>query len=213
MLKIKVCGLRDIENVTDVAGTFPDFMGFIFYQGSPRFVGKEVSNSLFNDIPPEIIKTGVFVNEITSKVRKAVDRFKLDAVQFHGSESADYCRHFMLEGLITIKAFGIEPGFEFKILNSYMNSCDYFLFDTITKTYGGSGKKFDWSILGEYELDKPFFISGGISFEEIREVLNLKHNALFGVDINSRFELSPGIKDAELIRSFINKIKSQPNEI
>src|SRR4030042_2234627 len=207
MLKIKVCGLRDAENVSDVAGTFPDFMGFIFYPESPRFIGKKISKALFSSIPSGIIKTGVFVNEKIVNVKMTVNRFGLDAVQFHGTESADYCKHFMQDKLITIKVFGIEPGFDFKILEPYLYCCDYFLFDTKAEIQGGSGKKFTWSLLGEYKLDKPFFLSGGISYSDIREIRNLKHKALMGVDINSRFELSPGMKDAELIRSFINEIK------
>lgn len=207
MLKIKVCGLRDIENVSDVAKAAPDFMGFIFWSGSARFVGGNPSETLFRQIPPGIIKTGVFVDEETLAVKKTINRFSLNAVQFHGPESADYCRQFRDAGYLTIKAFGIEEGFDFDLLIPYLESCDYFLFDTITPGFGGSGKKFDKKILDDYDLEIPFFLSGGTGYDDINEIKNFRHKRLFGIDINSRFEISPGIKNAGLIKSFIDEIR------
>jgi phosphoribosylanthranilate isomerase len=207
MLKIKVCGLRDFGNAANIAGTFPDFMGFIFHPGSVRYVGQDVRCALLTNLPQGIIKTGVFVNEEISDVEMTVSRYGLDAVQLHGSESAEYCKHFMKRGLVTIKAFGLWSAFDFRIPEPYMNCCNYFLFDTKSEGYGGSGRRFGWAILDKYKLDKPYFLSGGICYDDIKEIKDLRYKELFGVDINSRFELSPGIKDTELIRSFINEIK------
>jgi len=210
MLKIKVCGLRDMVNVSEIVKCTPDFAGFIFWPGSSRYVGDDPRSYLFNRMPLHVIKTGVFVNEDIAKVRGIISRYSLNAVQFHGPESAEYCKGFREDGIITIKAFGIEKGFDFNLLIPYIESCDYFLFDTKTPGFGGSGKKFDKNILRGYELDKLFFLSGGIGFEDIDEIrdLMLMNNRFFGVDINSRFETSPGIKNAGLIKSFIDEIRS-----
>jgi phosphoribosylanthranilate isomerase len=209
MLKIKVCGLRDIENVSDLVKAAPDFMGFIFYPGSVRYVGKNPEEVLFRQIPSDIIKTGIFVDETTVNVTDTINRFRLDAIQFHGSESPDYCRHFRRNGFIIIKAFPIEESFDFKQLIPYVESCDYFLFDTKTTGFGGSGIKFDRNILEGYKLKKLFFLSGGIGYEDIREIKNLRDNGLFGIDINSRFEVYPGIKDTGLIKSFIDELRNE----
>ncbi|MFH0843311.1 MAG: phosphoribosylanthranilate isomerase [Bacteroidota bacterium] len=207
MLKIKVCGLRDIENISDVVKAAPDFMGFIFWQGSERSVGNNPAAILFRQIPPGLIKTGVFVNEKIPVVNKTINSFSLNAVQFHGSESPDYCRQFREAGYLTIKAFGIEERFDFNMLLPYLDSCDYFLFDTKTPGFGGSGKKFDKNILDDYKFDKLFFISGGIEYDDIDEIKNFGNKRLFGIDINSRFETSPGIKNAGLLKSFIDEIR------
>ena len=209
MLKIKVCGLKDIENVSELVKAAPDFIGFIFYPGSVRYVGKNPKIKLFRQIPSDIIKTGVFVNESTAKVTEAINRFRLDAVQFHGSESADFCNHFRKKGIIIIKAFPIETDFDFNQLNPYLECCDYFLFDTKTRGYGGSGIKFDRDILVGYKFDKLFFLSGGIGYEDTGEIKNLKHKELYGIDINSRFEICPGIKDIFLVKSFIDEIRNE----
>ncbi len=208
MVKIKVCGLREAENIREIAETSPGFMGFIFHPASARYIGKNAGKELFNHVPPGIFKTGVFVDEEIVTVKETVNRFGLDAVQFHGSESPGYCSYFKTRGLITIKTFGISTGFDFSLTSSYLSSCDYFLFDTKSEASGGSGKKFRWDLLEKYRLDKPFFLSGGIGYEDIPELRNLSYKELFGVDINSRFELSPGIKNVALVRSFINEINN-----
>jgi len=209
MLKIKVCGLRDIVNVSEVIKSAPDFTGFIFWPGSGRYVGDDPRSDLFSRVPLNVIKTGVFINEDIAKVHWIINRYCLSAVQFHGSESAEYCTGFREGGIITIKAFGIEEGFDFNLLVPYFESCDYFLFDTKIPGFGGSGKKFDKNILRGYDLDTDFFLSGGIGYEDIDEIRNLKlrNNRFFGIDINSRFETSPGIKNAGLIKSFIDEIR------
>lgn len=193
-------------NVREVAEAKPDFMGFIFYPESKRYVGKSADERLFSNVPARIIKTGVFVNENPEKIMKFIRRFRLDAIQLHGSEPPDYCNFYKSKGLITLKAFGIGNDFDFDMLIPYLKSCDYFLFDTMTKNYGGSGIRFDWSKLDEYQLDKEFFLSGGIGYEDIHDLRTFNHKGFYAVDINSRFESSTGIKDSERIKTFIKEI-------
>ncbi len=203
---IKVCGLRDPENIISIASLSPDYLGFIFHQGSARYIGRDPERTLFSQIPHGIKKTGVFVDEKIEKVKDALCRYGLEAVQFHGSETADYCNQFKSPDLIIIKAFRIGPGFDFSITYSYTDSCDFFLFDTQSGIPGGSGKKFSWDLLDQYKTDKPFFLSGGIGIEDIETIRNLHNKMLYAIDINSRFETAPGIKNVELVRSFIENI-------
>ena len=197
-------------NVSEVLISAPDFAGSVFWPGSSRYVGDDPRSDLFSRVPLHLNKTGVFVNEDIAKVHGIINRYCLSAVQFHGLESAEYCRGFREDGIITIKAFGMEEDFDFNLLIPYVESCDYFLFDTKTPGFGGSGKKFDKNILRSYDLDTHFFLSGGIGYEDIDEIMNLRlmNNRFFGIDINSRFETSPGIKNAGLIKSFIDEIRS-----
>ncbi len=213
MLKIKVCGMTDVLNVREVAEAGPDFIGFIFYPDSKRYIGKDQDEIIFNQVPSGIIKTGVFVNESIYKIMKHVRHYKLDAIQLHGSESPDYCYFIKSKGLITIKAFGIGADFDYNHLTPYLTSCDYFLFDSKTENLGGSGTKFKWDKLNEYQHDKYFFLSGGIGPEDIHDLKTLRHNRLFGIDINSRFESSPGIKDIEKLKVFFREIKKQGYEL
>ena len=207
MLKIKVCGMIDPVNSREIAKTAPDFIGFIFYPGSKRYVGNTPDGSLFRNIPPRILKTGVFVNEEPSLIFEITRRYGLDLVQLHGSESAEYCNSLHESGLTIIKAFEISDSFDFVTLNKYSEACEYFLFDTKTGSSGGSGSKFDWAKINEYRLGKPFFLSGGIGPEDASLVKRINHKSLFAVDINSRFEIRPGIKDRDKIETFINEIK------
>ena len=207
MLKIKVCGLTDPNNVQEIAKTDPDFMGFIFYPGSKRYVGNKPKDSLFKKIPSGILKTGVFVNEEASVIINTMNSYGLDLVQLHGNESAEYCNSLKKEGLIIIKAFEICAGFNFIPIEQYAEVCDYFLFDAKTGSHGGSGLKFDWNIINEYHLPKPFFLGGGIGPEDTQLIKQINHKYLFAVDINSRFEIKPGIKDSKKVKEFINEIK------
>jgi len=207
MLKIKVCGLTDPVNVEEIARTAPDFMGFIFYPGSKRYVGNRPSNSLFHKIPSGIPKTGVFVNEEPSIIFEAMNLYRLDLLQLHGNESSEYCNSLKYRGLIIIKAFKINSSFSFEALEQYMEVCDYFLFDTKTGSHGGSGLKFDWKKINEYHLSKPFFLGGGIGPEDASLIKQINHKYLFAVDINSRFEIRPGIKDSKKVKEFIDEIK------
>jgi phosphoribosylanthranilate isomerase len=208
MNRVKVCGLTNPDNAKEVAEAGADFTGFIFHPSSKRYVGMDPNPDLFRNIPGHVKKVGVFVNEVRSKVIDAVIRHRLNLVQLHGSESADYCHAIRTAGVPVIKAFGIGEDFSFDILKDFKSACDFFLFDTQTVLYGGSGVKFRWERLKEYDMDVPFFIGGGIGPQDAVKVRAIDHPALYATDINSRFEVSPGVKDVHLVRSFIEEIKN-----
>lgn len=210
-MKIKVCGLRDAENIGLVAALKPDYMGFIFYKNSPRFVN-EPKGAILKGIPAGIGKTAVFVNETAENIDKLLSEYGFDFVQLHGEESPRFCE-LLKPKVKVIKAFGINPGFDFEQLKDYVNKVDYFLFDTKTDIYGGSGKTFNWSALNEYKLDVPFFLSGGISKDNISEIENIRHPMLYGVDLNSKFESSPGIKNIEQLENAFKTIKATEHEL
>jgi phosphoribosylanthranilate isomerase len=194
-MKLKVCGLRDIENIKQVAALQPDYMGFIFYERSKRFVGNDF---IIPSISSEIKKVGVFVNSPIDYGIEKIKRYKLDYVQLHGDESAEYCAS-MSSHVKVIKAFGIDDNFDFKTVEPYKKYCNYFLFDTKTTDYGGSGMQFNWNVLEKYDNQIPFFLSGGIGLKEI-EQLKIKKLNIYAVDVNSKFELEPGIKDIERLK-------------
>lgn len=215
--KIKVCGLRDPGNIEQVCELEPDFVGYIFYKGSKRFVGKNPDPAIFRIPGPRISKVGVFVNEEITRVRQLIDQYFLDMVQFHGGESPEYCRLFMDSGIPVIKA--VDPGSLEQarktgsrkvsgISQGYAREVEYFLFDTPGSDYGGTGERFNWSLMDRYRLKVPFFLSGGIGPEDATPLSGLCHRSFFGVDVNSRFELSPGLKDIMLLDKFISEIKN-----
>jgi len=206
-MKIKVCGLTDAGNAKGIAASSPDFMGFIFYRGSKRYVGECPPGSLF-DIPGQIMKIGVFVNEELSIVIGKMKLWGLDLVQLHGGETPGYCYSLKAAGIRIIKAFGLDDSSDFDKPEKYTDVSDYFLFDTRTRLSGGSGVKFQWKKLEEYRLDKPFFLGGGIGPEDAGAIRKIQHENLFAIDINSRFETRPGIKDVEKVKNFINEIKA-----
>lgn len=208
MIRVKVCGMYDPLNVKGIAEAKPDFMGFIFFPGSPRYVGERPEMALFHNVPDAIKKVGVFFNEDNHKILELSIRTGLDMVQLHGNESPVSCLQLKSSGLIIIKAFNIEKDFSFESLKQFMPVCDYFLFDTKSKKPGGSGRKFNWKKLDEYFLDKPFFLSGGIGPEDPSEIKSIKNRGFFAIDVNSRFETGPGIKDVALVKAFIKEIKN-----
>jgi phosphoribosylanthranilate isomerase len=212
MLRIKVCGLNDPHNVKEIAEAGPDFMGFIFYEGSQRFVGADPEINIFRTVPAGIRRVGVFLNEKPHKIIDLSSRYGLDMIQLHGNESPMMCLQLKSAGLTTIKTFSIDEDFNFEIVKQYMPGSDYFLFDTKSDKPGGSGKKFSWKKIGEYTLNKPFFLSGGIGPEDAALLKLLPDNGLFAVDINSRFESSPGVKDVNLVKQIINTIKMMNDE-
>jgi phosphoribosylanthranilate isomerase len=207
LLRVKVCGLNNPLNVKMISEVGVDFIGFIFYRDSKRYIGKALDRTLFSNVTAGIKKTGVFVNEQPSKVLELSEYAGLDVIQLHGNESVDYCRSLRASGLLIIKTFGVGTGFDPSITELFSEVCDYFLFDTKHEKQGGTGNKFDWSLLGNYYFKKPFFLSGGIGPEDTNIQMVVLNNQLFGVDINSRFEISPGIKDTTSVRNFINEIK------
>nr|WP_067059385.1 phosphoribosylanthranilate isomerase [Mucilaginibacter sp. L294] len=211
-MKIKVCGLRDPNNIKAVEALAPDYMGFICYDGSPRFIGAMEDDELVN-ISTNITKVGVFVNEDADSISKLIYKYKFDAIQLHGNESPAFCDMFKHEVQV-IKAFGVDENFDFAILDAYKNNVNYFLFDTKTPVHGGSGQTFDWGILDKYKLKVPFFLSGGLSLDNLEEVKKIKHPAFYGVDLNSKFELSPGLKDIDKLTQAFTTINTfNSNEV
>ncbi|TDG36523.1 phosphoribosylanthranilate isomerase [Pedobacter changchengzhani] len=206
-LKLKVCGMKFASNIAAVADLAPDYLGFIFYEKSPRFIS-DVSAELIKYVPAEIKTVGVFVDEDLLKVKEKVNLLNLKAVQLHGKESPAYCIELKasFSHLEVIKAFGIDENFDFSILDEYVNGVDYFLFDTKTATHGGSGKTFSWQILTKYTLAKPYFLSGGIDLEQIIAIAEIEDARLYALDINSRFETAPGLKDVARIEKFIAEL-------
>lgn len=199
--------MKDPSNVKDIAEAKPDFMGFIFYPRSERYVGAEPDSSIFNNIPSGITRAGVFVDEAADKILKLVLRCGLEMVQLHGNESPEFCSYLRSSGLIITKVFNVSESFDFKLTIPYISACDYFLFDTLTEKAGGSGRKFKWHILNRYNLEKPFFLSGGIGAEDSGILKVIENKGLFAADINSCFEISPGIKDIKMVKTFIDTLK------
>ena len=204
-LQVKVCGMRDPQNLEQVCTLAPEYVGFIFYARSQRFVGSNPDPALF-DIPGAAIKkVGVFVDEELNGVRRAVARYGLHAVQLHGGESPDYCQILSGEQVEVIKV--LDPRSSRSELERYGGAVDLFLFDSAGAGHGGSGLKFDWTLLEDLHPGAPFLLSGGIGPGDVTSVRSLRLNGMKGVDVNSRFEHSPGIKDVDLLRHFINEIR------
>ncbi len=201
----KVCGLRQKNNVADLQQLPIDWMGFIFYAPSPRAVSQ--GDTAWIALLSGQKKVGVFVNEDMDIVQSIVDEAQLDMVQLHGDESPQYCSALQ-QKIPVIKAFSIGAGFDFDQLREYEAHVDYFLFDTKHKNVrGGSGHQFDWTLLDQYRLNTPFFISGGIGPNDADSLNDFSHPLLVGVDINSKFEESPGLKRVADVQSFIKQLK------
>lgn len=201
-IRLKVCGMREAENIRDVAALHPDYMGFIFYRNSKRFVGDAFSIS--DDFPETIKRVGVFVNEMPQEIIRLADKHALDYVQLHGKESVKQCEDLRNHGLGVIKVFAIANDFNFGEVNSYRNNVDYFLFDTKGKNFGGNGVAFNWKILEKYDQEIPFFLGGGISAGNVAGVRSLKGMNLHALDVNSGVESEVGVKDVMKIREFEN---------
>jgi phosphoribosylanthranilate isomerase len=199
---VKVCGMRDAENIREVEALGVDWMGFVFHRTSPRFVGE-----LPDYLPQRAKRVGVFVDETEEQIMETVQLFRLDMVQLHGHETPDFCTRIRSKGLKVIKAINVQNRFPLEEVSSYEGACDYFLFDTKTLLPGGSGQKFDWSSLSAYRGTTPFLLSGGISPDDADRVEAFVHERCIGIDLNSRFETSPANKDIHLLQSFIEKIK------
>lgn len=203
--KLKICGMKIPDNIQSVVGLQPDYLGFIFYRKSKRFIDG-LTPSFVRNLPAGIKKTGVFVDEELNKVAELATLYGLNAVQLHGAEPVKYCialKGLLADqGIILIKAFGLNENFDFSQLKNYENVVDYFLFDTQTPDHGGSGETFNWDILERYTLDKPYFLSGGIGPGHIEKLKELTDTRLYAIDINSRFETAPGLKDIDKLIEF-----------
>lgn len=216
-MKLKVCGMK--LNTLEVSQLQPDYLGFIFYDKSPRYFDQ----TEIPEIDPKIRKVGVFVNEELEDVLLRIDQYHLHIIQLHGNESAEYCSDLknMLasnsrettdksteipstEPVEVWKVFGIKDEFDFSILKAYESVVDKFLFDTKGKQKGGNGYTFNWKVLKEYDSKLPFLISGGIGLEQLDAVKKLKNSGLplHGVDLNSKFEIEPGLKDVQMLNEF-----------
>ncbi|WP_456463198.1 phosphoribosylanthranilate isomerase [Lutibacter sp.] len=224
---LKVCGMRNQENISSLLALKPDFVGFIFYPKSKRYVTQ------FPQIkfPKETKKVGVFVNESIENILEKVKNYQLNAVQLHGNETPEFCQKLIntfIErirsekkrhsvpitiGIVSeshkleiIKAFSVDENFDFNKTRQYEELCNYFLFDTKGKEYGGNGIKFNWEILQNYKGKVPFLLSGGISKNDAEDIKKIKHPAFKGVDINSGFEIEPALKNIENIKEFKNNV-------
>ena len=177
-------------------------MGFIDYEGSPRYVA-----GVPEYLPETVQKAGVFVNASLSRIQERVAAWQLDYIQLHGKESPEFCREVQQTGLRVIKAFSLRTPDDLLATESYATCCDYFLFDTPCNGYGGSGKSFDWEMLTHYHGETPFLLSGGLKPESLDALLNFSHPHWAGIDLNSGFEQVPGLKDAAVLSDFIDSFK------
>lgn len=196
--------MRDADNIRLVASLKPDYLGFIFYPESPRFVGNDFR--LPEDLPPSIRRVGVFVNETTDRILETAKRVGLDSIQLHGDESVEQCYSLRREGLTIIKVFSVSYGFDFNHTKPYIPAVDYFLFDTKGKYYGGNADTFDWEILKRYDQEIPFFLSGGLSPQNVGDVSTMEGMNLHALDVNSGVEESPGVKSIEKIETLLNRL-------
>jgi len=201
--------MRESKNILDLAELLPDYMGFIFYGPSKRYAGETLDANVLKSLPSSIIKTGVFVNETAEEIVKITQYYDLKAVQLHGEESPALCAALKASGLQVIKVVHVGSSVGWKALDSYEEVCDYFLFDTADAAWGGTGRMFDWNILKDYPSDKPFFLSGGIGIEQLPIPEFVMDKPLWAIDVNSRFEIKPGLKDIERIKEFQKKLNDQ----
>lgn len=209
--------MRAPENILAIAQLPIDFIGFILYPNSPRFVGKKGLPQWLEKHEDEldgIARVGVFVNAEVDQILNAVHDFRLDYVQLHGDESPEYCRELQTYWTISsmrsaqiIKAFRVDENFDFAKTQAYERLCTYFLFDTKAEAFGGTGKRFNWSVLEKYMGMTPYLLSGGIDETMADEIRQLNFKQLEGVDINSRFEEEPGIKDVGKVEKFVKELK------
>jgi phosphoribosylanthranilate isomerase len=209
-MRIKVCGMTMVEQVEALHEIGATFAGFIFYPKSPRYVFRHLTSAQIKKINT-INKVGVFVNASVEEVLLMVDECRLHMVQLHGDESPKYCER-IADYVSVVKAFRLSDNDSIEwMIRPYMDVCDMFMFDTMGAGYGGTGKKFNWEMLKDATVGKPFFLSGGIEpgdEEKLREFSREPvAKALFAIDINSRFEIAPGVKDMDMVKDFVGKMK------
>ena len=209
-MQVKVCGLKYPSNIKELIDLPIDYIGMIFYEKSPRYMNEEISVDFIKTIPASIKKVGVFVNEANQSIIEKISQYQLDFIQLHGDETSETCKE-LSEYTKIIKAFPMKDGFDFKLLEEYLPFVDYFLFDTATVNYGGSGQTFNWQILSNYPYNIPFFLSGGIDEQHAEELKTLSLPQLAAIDINSKFEISAGLKDIQKIKQFISKLNTHDN--
>lgn len=208
-MKLKVCGMRDLDNCQRlIAEVQPDWMGIILYPPSPRYVPQHMAANIHGLM---VEKVGVFVNESLENIEKSIADFGLSALQFHGAEAPEFVENVKNEtGLEILKVISVKDKINWTLLEEYLPCTDYFLFDTYTKQHGGSGKQFNWNLLEDYPFEIPFLLSGGIGPDDASTLKQVKSKLpkMAGVDINSGFELSPGLKEIEKINEFKRMVVS-----
>jgi phosphoribosylanthranilate isomerase len=208
-MKIKVCGNTVLDQLEELDDLEIDYAGLIFYEQSPRYVLKKISGKEVRDLNLLIPKVGVFVNAGEEEIKKQIDDFGLDLVQLQGDETASFCNRIS-DHIKVIKSFRIsdlETNIDW-LVKEYDEVCDYYLFDKGSAgLYGGTGEKFNWELLKKATLEKPFFLSGGISSSDVDALKKFEHPFFYGVDVNSRFEKEPGIKDMNLVKKFLKHLR------
>jgi len=209
-MNIKVCGITQFKQLQQLEALNIDYAGLIFYKDSPRYMGDKITGKQVKDADFDIKKVGVFVNPGYSELLDAIDEYGLDMVQLHGDETPEMCEELSGE-VEVIKAFRIETGTTNidELVSAYDAVCDFYLFDTagLKESFGGTGQQFEWSILKKAKIEKPFFLSGGIGPEDAQKIKAFKHPDFFAIDVNSKFELSPGLKDMAAILKFLQALK------
>jgi phosphoribosylanthranilate isomerase len=208
-MKLKICGMKYPDNIIEVGALLPDYMGFIFWKKSARYFDGDMP-----ELPKSIRKTGVFVNESISVIEEKVTKYDLQAVQLHGQETVAFCSELKTKfgtSIEIIKVFSADENFDFSVLKPYESVCDFFLFDTKGKLPGGNGTTFDWKILDNYPSTKPFFLSGGIGIAELDSIKEISKTNLpiYAIDINSKFEIEPGLKNVQLCRDAMHRVSNE----
>lgn len=209
-MNIKVCGITQFKQLQQLEALNIDYAGLIFYKDSPRYMGEKMTGKQVKEADFDLKKVGVFVNPGYSELLDAIDEYGLDIVQLHGNETPEMCEDVSGE-VEVIKAFRIEDGAVNidKLVEPYDAVCDFYLFDTagLKESFGGTGQQFDWSILKKAKIEKPFFLSGGIGPDDAQKIKAFKHPDFFAIDVNSKFEMAPGLKDMAAILKFLQAFK------
>ncbi len=195
--------MKDPENINELIQLQPDFIGFIFYPKSPRYAST-LNKELINTIPHTISKVGVFVNEDFEQILLKRDKYELDYIQLHGDEDLTLVKKLKERGMKVIKVFRISDELPYEIA-TYDGIADLFLFDKADARYGGTGQQFDWSVLKTYQLKTPYLLSGGVGLEDVNAIKRMDLPMIYGIDVNSRFEIEPGVKDV----LNVSKLKEQ----
>ena len=210
-MNIKVCGITQLKQVEHLDAMDIEFVGLNFYKESPRYVVGKISGESIRDGDFDIKKIGIFVNENIDKIMKTAEEFNLDIVQLHGDETPAACKRLSeeIEVIKTFRVSGNTKNIE-ELIEKYDDACDYYLFDTggQKESLGGTGIQFDWKLLNSSRIEKPFFLAGGIGLPDVVKVKTFKHPDFFAVDINSKFEISPGIKDLDLVKMFAQVLRN-----
>ena len=201
-VKLKICGMKETENITEISALQPDYLGFIFWEKSKR----NMTLDAIPELPETIKKVGVFVDASIQEIAAKINQYQLDVIQLHGNESVIFCRNVKKLGVEVIKVFSMNSNFNFSLVKEYVLAVDYFLFDAKGKLPGGNGITFDWNVLENYHFNVPYFLSGGIGTTEIDGIKEFLEspaaNKCYGIDVNSRFEKKPGIKNIIKLQKF-----------